>query len=133
MLYVPADKERMLQKALALEPDSFIFDLEDAVAAEEKPGARVRLADFFKENESSPVIGRWVRINNPDDLPDVDDIKAVVHSSLTGVVVPMVGAQAAVARSGLVAAGPGARGRGAGRLAAAQEFARRERVCGFSP
>ena len=89
MLYVPADKERMLQKALALKPDSFIFDLEDAVAVEEKPGARARLASFFEKQKIGSNIGTWVRINNLDDVPDDEDIKAVVHPSLTGVVIPM--------------------------------------------
>jgi citrate lyase subunit beta / citryl-CoA lyase len=89
MLYVPADRDRMLQKCLALEPDSFIFDLEDAVAAEDKQEARTRLASFLSENQIAADIGTWIRINNVNSTPDVEDLRVAVRANLSGVIVPM--------------------------------------------
>ena len=39
-LYVPSNSPRMIEKAATLGADSLIFDLEDAVPPEQKPGAR---------------------------------------------------------------------------------------------
>ncbi|HEX9859252.1 MAG TPA: aldolase/citrate lyase family protein, partial [Paracoccaceae bacterium] len=44
VLYIPGSKDRALEKAQSLPTDAIIFDLEDAVAAEEKPAARALLA-----------------------------------------------------------------------------------------
>ena len=43
-LTVPGDDERKLAKAAALDVDEVILDLEDAVAAERKDGARETVA-----------------------------------------------------------------------------------------
>ena len=40
VLYIPASNARALEKARGLAADAIIFDLEDAVAPAEKPGAR---------------------------------------------------------------------------------------------
>lgn len=44
VLYIPASNLRAMDKARQLEADAIIFDLEDAVAPEDKPGAREGLA-----------------------------------------------------------------------------------------
>ncbi|WP_295317500.1 aldolase/citrate lyase family protein, partial [Roseobacter sp.] len=44
VLYIPASRTRALEKARELPADAVIFDLEDAVAPEEKEGARATLA-----------------------------------------------------------------------------------------
>ena len=44
VLYIPASKERALEKARTLPVDAIIFDLEDAVAPDEKAAARDTLA-----------------------------------------------------------------------------------------
>ena len=43
VLYIPASKERALEKARDLPADAIIFDLEDAVAPDEKAAARTLL------------------------------------------------------------------------------------------
>ena len=44
VLYIPASRVRAMEKAKQLSTDAIIFDLEDAVAAEEKSAARGLLA-----------------------------------------------------------------------------------------
>ena len=44
VLYIPGSKERALEKATGLACDAIIFDLEDAVAVDEKVNARAILA-----------------------------------------------------------------------------------------
>ncbi len=48
-LYVPGNNERMIAKAAALDADSVILDLEDAVPAGEKATARALVARLSKE------------------------------------------------------------------------------------
>ena len=49
VLYIPGSKERALEKAMGLAADAIIFDLEDAVAPEEKPAARDLLARVLRD------------------------------------------------------------------------------------
>jgi len=48
MLYIPGDKPRALEKAKTLDCDAVIFDLEDAVAAENKARARDGIAEAVR-------------------------------------------------------------------------------------
>ena len=48
VLYIPGSKERALEKATGLACDAIIFDLEDAVAVDEKVNARAILAPLDK-------------------------------------------------------------------------------------
>ena len=47
VLYIPGSKPRALEKAQTLPVDAIIFDLEDAVAPEEKAAARASLAEVL--------------------------------------------------------------------------------------
>jgi citrate lyase subunit beta/citryl-CoA lyase len=49
MLYVPASRPNMFEKAAASEADAVCLDLEDAVAADEKPASRAHVIRAFKE------------------------------------------------------------------------------------
>lgn len=49
VLYIPASKERALAKAAEVPADAIIFDLEDAVAPDEKAGARATLSRALAE------------------------------------------------------------------------------------
>jgi citrate lyase subunit beta/citryl-CoA lyase len=51
LLFVPADSERKLARALTSGADGLILDLEDSVAPDAKPVARVRAADFIASNQ----------------------------------------------------------------------------------
>ena len=48
VLYIPGSKERALEKAKTLPVDAIIFDLEDAVAVDEKTNARALLAETLR-------------------------------------------------------------------------------------
>ncbi len=65
VLYIPASKERALEKARDLAADAIIFDLEDAVAPEEKPAARALLARVLRDTDYGRRL-RIVRINGFD-------------------------------------------------------------------
>ena len=49
VLYIPASKSRALEKARGLAVDAIIFDLEDAVAVDEKANARAMLVETLGE------------------------------------------------------------------------------------
>ena len=49
MLYVPASRWNMIEKAAASDADAVCIDLEDAVAADEKPASRATVVRAFKE------------------------------------------------------------------------------------
>ena len=65
VLYIPGSKERALEKATGLAADAIIFDLEDAVAPEEKPAARDLLARVLRDFDFGNR-ARIVRINGFD-------------------------------------------------------------------
>jgi len=65
VLYIPAARERAMEKAQALPADAIIFDLEDAVAPGEKPAARDLLARVLRDLDFGPRL-RIVRINGFD-------------------------------------------------------------------
>ncbi|WP_240233878.1 HpcH/HpaI aldolase/citrate lyase family protein [Devosia lacusdianchii] len=86
LLYVPANSERFVGKAHARGADAIILDLEDAVAAADKPAARAALADAV------PSVGQngakvFVRINADDDLM-LDDAEAACRAGAYGLYVP---------------------------------------------
>ncbi len=62
VLYIPASRERALEKARNLPTDAIIFDLEDAVAPEAKAEARQTLARALREGGYG-TRARIVRIN----------------------------------------------------------------------
>src|SRR5882672_9270839 len=76
MLYVPASRPPMIEKAAASAADAVCIDLEDAVAVDEKPGSRANVVRAFKELDFGRKI-RAFRINGLDtgfayrDLVDV--------------------------------------------------------------
>lgn len=65
VLYIPGSKDRALEKACGLAADAIIFDLEDAVAPDEKPAARELLARVLRDFDYGPRL-RIVRINGFD-------------------------------------------------------------------
>ena len=75
-LYIPGSKERALEKAMGLAADAIIFDLEDAVAPEEKPAARDLLARVLRDWDFGKR-ARIVRINGLDTPWGADDAHAM--------------------------------------------------------
>ncbi|MBC7141583.1 MAG: CoA ester lyase [Rhodobacteraceae bacterium] len=75
VLYIPASKERALEKAQGLDCDAIIFDLEDAVAAEEKTAARALLARVLAGADFGDR-ARIVRVNGLDTPWGREDVVA---------------------------------------------------------
>ena len=89
VLYIPGSKERALEKALGLPADAIIFDLEDAVAPEEKPQARVTLAAALNDDYGRRA--RIVRVNGLDSPWGREDIAAFAsHPGAEALLIPKV-------------------------------------------
>ena len=84
-LFVPADSERKLEKAKSSPADALILDLEDAVAAENRPKARGLAREFLAQKHRQAV---WVRVNPVGTADYRADIEAIVGSAPAGLVIP---------------------------------------------
>ncbi len=89
VLYIPGSRERALEKAKSLPVDAIIFDLEDAVAVEEKPTARALLATALAEGGYGARV-RIVRINALDTEWGADDARAAAQMDCDAVLLPKV-------------------------------------------
>ncbi len=84
-LFVPADSERKIAKALGSEADAIIFDLEDSVAAIAKSAAR----DILKQLPArSGGPQWWVRINPMGSEYHKDDLELIGVADIHGIVLP---------------------------------------------
>jgi (3S)-malyl-CoA thioesterase len=92
VLYIPASKERALEKARAMSIDAIIFDLEDAVAPDEKVAARATLAEALKTSYGNRT--RIVRINAFDTEWGEDDAKAAAQMDCDAILLPKVNSPA---------------------------------------
>ncbi len=92
VLYIPASKTRALEKARGLATDAIIFDLEDAVAVEEKAVARGMLAEALAQDYGARF--KIVRINGLDTEWGHKD--AAVVAGADAVLLPKVNAAADV-------------------------------------
>ena len=90
LLFVPASSERFFAKAQNTQADSLIFDLEDAVAPEQKATARQTLKDVLSDSRFERF-ERTVRINALDTPYFLDDVLAMVEAGADGLVVPKTG------------------------------------------
>jgi (3S)-malyl-CoA thioesterase len=90
VLYIPASKERALEKARDLATDAIIFDLEDAVSPEEKDRARDLLAAELTDQDFGARL-RIVRVNGLDTAWGAADLAAfAAHPGADAVLVPKV-------------------------------------------
>ena len=87
LLFVPADSERKLARGLESGADALILDLEDSVAAANRPAAR-RLARDFLEAHGPERIRRYVRINPLVSGLALDDLAATVAGRPDGILLP---------------------------------------------
>lgn len=89
VLYIPGSKERALEKARDLAADAIIFDLEDAVAPDEKERARDILGEALRADYGGRA--RIVRINGFDTAWGRADAAAFAdHPGVDAVLVPKV-------------------------------------------
>jgi citrate lyase subunit beta/citryl-CoA lyase len=84
-LFVPADSERKLDKALDSDADALIFDLEDSVAPAQKAAARDILKQLPKRSGGPEW---WVRINPIGSEFHKEDLDLISVADIRGIVLP---------------------------------------------
>jgi citrate lyase subunit beta/citryl-CoA lyase len=84
-LFVPADSEKKIEKAIATDADAVIFDLEDSVVPARKANARDILKNMPRR-EGGP--DWWVRINPIGSDPHKDDLELISRGDIGGLVLP---------------------------------------------
>src|SRR5437879_4983824 len=95
-LYVPANREKFLEKAASLPADAFIFDLEDSVPPAEKAHARAAIREYAPKISDRRV---WVRPNSPDTNVGQADLDAVIGvDGIAGLFLPKVDSRDEVLR-----------------------------------
>jgi len=93
VLYIPGSKPRALDKARGLAVDAIIFDLEDAVSADEKAAARDTLAEALATGGYGARM-KIIRINALDTIWGADDARAAVSMGADAILLPKVSAPA---------------------------------------
>ncbi len=94
-LFVPADSEKKIAKALGGEADAVIFDLEDSVAPERKAPAR-EILKSLPARSGGPAW--WVRINPLGSEHIKADLGLFASADFEGVVLPKAESGADVAQ-----------------------------------
>ena len=89
VLYIPGSKPRALEKARNLPVDAIIFDLEDAVTADEKDAAREKLADALATGGYGTRM-RIVRINGLETQWGQADAIAASKMGADAILLPKV-------------------------------------------
>ena len=84
-LFVPADSEKKIAKAIESDADAIIFDLEDSVVPDRKRKAREILIDL-PERTGGPEW--WVRINPLGSEHHKDDLELISRGDISGIVLP---------------------------------------------
>lgn len=89
LLFVPADSERKLEKAVSTAADCLILDLEDSVLPQAKQQAREQAADFLAHAVAQGPSPRvYVRVNGLDTGLTTADLDAVMPSRPHGILLP---------------------------------------------
>jgi len=91
VLYIPGSKERALEKATGLAADAIIFDLEDAVAVDEKARARELLAETLQSHDYGPR-AKLVRINALSSDWGAEDLEVIAAARPEAILLPKVDA-----------------------------------------
>ncbi len=96
LLFVPADSERKIEKAMQSGADVVILDLEDSVAPQNKPAARALAADTLNASRDGPQI--YVRVNALDTGLTSEDLDIVLPAGPDGIMQPKTETGACVDR-----------------------------------
>ena len=94
-LFVPADSEKKIDKALSTEADAIIFDLEDSVVPERKAHARKLLKSLLPRSGGPQW---WVRINPLGSELHKDDLQLIGIADMHGIVLPKAESGADITR-----------------------------------
>ena len=93
MLYVPASRPNMFEKAAASDADAVCIDLEDAVAVDEKPASRANVIQAFRDLDFGRKLKafRMNGLDTPFAYRDLVDVCEAVAAQIDLVMVPKVG------------------------------------------
>jgi citrate lyase subunit beta/citryl-CoA lyase len=94
LLFAPGNHARRVAKALSLDADAVILDLEDAVAIAEKSATRAVVAAALQQPRQGLL---YVRVNAVDTEFCYGDLVAVVQNGLDGIILPKVESAAGLA------------------------------------
>jgi citrate lyase subunit beta/citryl-CoA lyase len=86
-LFTPANHARRVEKVFTIGADAAILDLEDAVAIDEKPGARGKAVEALQRPRACKA---YVRVNALDTEFCFDDLLTIVGPGLDGIILPKV-------------------------------------------
>ena len=86
-LFAPGNVARRVEKALTLQADAVIVDLEDSVATAEKAATRKIVAAALERPRRARG---YVRVNAPSSVFCFSDLLETVHRKVDGVVLPKV-------------------------------------------
>jgi citrate lyase subunit beta/citryl-CoA lyase len=96
-MFVPGNRQRMIEKSLGVAVDAVMMDIEDGVAPAEKDAARQQIAACLdqvvarlKTTKQLRTPTRFVRINAVGHERMHDDLALVLREGLEGLVVPKV-------------------------------------------
>ncbi len=95
LLYMPASNQRAIEKAKTLDADCLIFDLEDAVAPDEKISARESLLDAIKTGgfgEREIII----RTNSQNSYWFEEDILASITAKPDAILIPKISSKSQI-------------------------------------
>lgn len=95
LLFVPGNRERMLEKAPTLGADAILADLEDGVPEQEKEAGRRLVAAWLRERAGGDAL---VRVNALDTGHTRADLDAVIAPGLAGILLPKASDPAEVER-----------------------------------
>jgi citrate lyase subunit beta/citryl-CoA lyase len=87
LLFAPGNVPRRVEKALTLDADAVIVDLEDSVALSDKEATRKPVADALARPRK-PM--GYVRVNAPSSPYCYGDLAATIHKAVDGVLLPKV-------------------------------------------
>ena len=96
-MFVPGNRQRMIEKSLGVPVGAVMMDIEDGVAPAEKDLARQQIAASLdqvaarlKNEKQFRTPARYVRINAVGHERCKDDLAAIVRQGLEGLVLPKV-------------------------------------------
>jgi citrate lyase subunit beta / citryl-CoA lyase len=89
-MFVPGHRQKMIDKALTLNTDAVMLDIEDGVAPSEKDAARSLIGEALGRERAPNSPARFVRVNAIGHERMDADLDAVVRPGLDGVVLPKV-------------------------------------------
>jgi citrate lyase subunit beta/citryl-CoA lyase len=87
LLFTPGNVPRRVEKALTLEADVVIVDLEDSVAISDKEATRKPVAEALARPRKARG---YVRVNAPSSPFCYADLVATIHKGVDGVLLPKV-------------------------------------------